>query len=559
MPPPTAVPPAAPTPPGRRRTVPSGFAFGAGLVALLIAALVVARTVDTDALATSWHVMLRQPLGVAVALGAFGLAFAVRAAVWQRVLPGLDFGQSLAAINLALGANHVLPLRLGEPLRVVSVVRRTSISFDSATSSTITLRAADIAAVLGLGWLVAPAAFAQIVGPWIWAVAAVVAAAGLAGLWWMASVRQRLTDTVRLPGPLVAVGTVCAWLLEAVVIWQCAHWAGIELSPSGAVLVTTLAVSAQIAAIAPSGFGTYEAASVAAYAALGHDPGAGLVAALLAHALKTAYSLVAGGVALVTPAPSLLGHLRVARTPPTPPRDPVPPGSVVVFFPAHDEEDSVADVVHRTPDRVHDRPVEVVVIDDGSTDRTATRARDAGARVVSFGCNRGLGAAVRFGLDDAIRHGAEAVVFLDADREYAPEELERVVGPVLDGTADYVVGSRFDGTIEHMAPHRRLGNVVLTRLLCFVARQRITDGQSGYRALSAQAAADAEIIHDFNYAQVLTLDLLAKGYRYGEVPITYRFRTAGDSFIKLDRYLRRVVPAVYRELNDVSSRRRVPA
>jgi glycosyltransferase involved in cell wall biosynthesis len=188
-----------------------------------------------------------------------------------------------------------------------------------------------------------------------------------------------------------------------------------------------------------------------------------------------------------------------------------------------------------------------------------TKEEDAGARVVSFGCNRGLGAAVRFGLDDAIRHGAEAVVFLDADREYAPEELERVVGPVLDGTADYVVGSRFDGTIEHMAPHRRLGNVVLTRLLCFVARQRITDGQSGYRALSAQAAADAEIIHDFNYAQVLTLDLLAKGYRYREVPITYRFRTAGDSFIKLDRYLRRVVPAVYRELNDVSSRRRVPA
>ena len=59
----------------------------------------------------------------------------------------------------------------------------------------------------------------------------------------------------------------------------------------------------------------------------------------------------------------------------------------------------------------------------------------------------------------------------------------------------------------------------------------------------------SEIIHDFNYAQVLTLDLLAKGYRYDEVPISYHFRTTGESFVKLGRYLRCVVPAVYRELN----------
>ena len=72
------------------------------------------------------------------------------------------------------------------------------------------------------------------------------------------------------------------------------------------------------------------------------------------------------------------------------------------------------------------------------------------------------------------------------------------------------------------------------------------------RALSLAAADSAEIIHDFNYAQVLTLDLLAKGHRHAEVPISYRFRTTGDSFIKLGPYLRRVVPAVYRELNTAS-------
>ena len=144
---------------------------------------------------------------------------------------------------------------------------------------------------------------------------------------------------------------------------------------------------------------------------------------------------------------------------------------------------------------------------------------------------------------------AAAVAFCDADGEYPPEELEALVAPILSGEADYVVGSRFLGRIEHMRPHRRLGNLVLTRLLSVIARRRVTDGQSGYRALSPRAAADAEVIHDYNYAQVLTLDLLAKGYRYAEVPISYRFRTTGESFVKLGRYLRHVVPAVHRELN----------
>jgi hypothetical protein len=100
-----------------------------------------------------------------------------------------------------------------------------------------------------------------------------------------------------------------------------------------------------------------------------------------------------------------------------------------------------------------------------------------------------------------------------------------------------------------MRPHRRFGNQVLTKTLSVIARRKITDGQTGYRAFSPAAASRAEVIHDFNYAQVITLDLLAKGYRYLEVPISYHFRTTGESFIKLVPYLRKVVPAVYRELN----------
>jgi glycosyltransferase involved in cell wall biosynthesis len=221
----------------------------------------------------------------------------------------------------------------------------------------------------------------------------------------------------------------------------------------------------------------------------------------------------------------------------------------VLFLPAHIEEASVANVVRRVPSLLLGRAVRCLVVDDGSTDRTAEFAAAAGAEVVSFGRNRGLGAAVRRGIAEAVARGAAVVAFCDADGEYAPEELERLVGPILTGDADYVAGSRFSGDIRRMLPHRRLGNRVLTRMLRYVARVPLTDGQSGYRALSAHAAAGAEVIHDFNYAQVLTLDLLGKGYRYAEVPISYGFRTSGRSFVRLGRYLRAVVPAVHRELN----------
>jgi glycosyltransferase involved in cell wall biosynthesis len=225
---------------------------------------------------------------------------------------------------------------------------------------------------------------------------------------------------------------------------------------------------------------------------------------------------------------------------------------VVVFLPAHDEEATVAAVVARVPRLVAGRRVECLVVDDGS----AELAAGAGATVLATGGNRGLGAAVRAGLAAAVRRGAVAVAFCDADGEYDPGELERLVAPILKGHADYVVGSRFAGDIRRMLPHRRVGNRLLTRLLGWVARAPISDGQSGYRALSWAAAADAEVVHDYNYAQVLTLDLLAKGYRYLEVPIGYRWRTAGRSFVRPAAYLRRVVPAVWRELNRSSGRQR---
>ncbi|MAT02082.1 MAG: hypothetical protein CL454_09285 [Acidimicrobiaceae bacterium] len=524
--------------------------FLIAILSFFVAGVIIFRLLDFSAFKDSLRQASNEPAQVIIALGVFFVAFLFRAIAWKKVLPSISLGQSLAGIHLSLGANHVLPLRLGEPFRILSIIKRSNTSLDAATASTVTLRSADILSVIIIGIVVAPSAFSDLLG-WIgWLLVSAIAIVAIGSWRWLKKIVQSNT-AVRLPGPLALGLSASAWLLESVLVWQCAHWAGLDVSWNDALLVTTVAVAAQIAAIAPGGFGTYEAAAVAAYVALGYDADTALVASLTAHALKTSYSLLVGGLAMVTPKPSLIGRFRLQKTSELLPETPLSENPVLLFLPAFNEEAAVADCIQRVPTHVCGLAVQCLIVDDGSIDRTAEFAEHAGAEVLSLEKNQGLGAAVRIGLSEGVRRNASAVVFADADGEYPPEELENLVGPILEGKADYVVGSRFLGDIEFMRPHRRFGNLVLTRILSVIARRRITDGQSGYRAFSPRAAKAAEVIHDFNYAQIITLDLLAKGFIYLEVPISYHFRTTGESFIKLFPYLRKVVPAVYKELNTV--------
>jgi len=542
------------------------IAWAAGAVVLSLSIAFIAKAVDGAVLERTWRAAAGQPFGIVLALGAYATAFLIRSVVWAGLVPGLSFGHALAAIHVSLGGNHVLPLRLGEALRVTSVVRRTDVSLAAATASTVMLRASDIFAVVGLAALLGPQVVDGLVGGWGRLLLFPAAAIWAGGLWWLRRLEVSRSLHLGRSVPLIVLAATSGWVLESVMLWQAAHWAGLEVGFADAVLVTAVTIVAQVVAIAPAGLGTYEAAATAAFVALGFDAAPALAAALTAHAVKTAYSLITGGVALFVPSPSALGRLRLPPPggPPDAPRrnaargvdehgqgsgrqrDPQP---VVLFMPAHNEQDSVASMVRRAPREVWGHPVRCLVVDDGSIDATAERARHAGAEVVNLPGNRGLGYAVRWGLTESVERNACAVAFCDADGEYAPEELARMVEPILEGSADYVVGTRLRGRITRMLPHRRLGNVMLTKLLSFVARRQISDGQSGYRAFSRAAAADAEVVHDFNYAQVLTLDLLAKGYRYTEVPITYGFREHGESFVRLGSYLRRVLPAIHLELN----------
>lgn len=302
------------------RRPPVWLLAGVGLLVTVVAAASVAATVDTEALRRAGRAALGDPGGWGLLAAALAGAFTLRAVAWRRVLPGLPLGQALAAIHLSLGANHVLPLRLGEGARVASVLRRTDLPAAPVAASAVALRVADVLTLVAVGIIAAPAAFGHLLGPWGAAIVGVLAVAA-AGAWlWLGRLRRAGREVGRPGGAALAL-TAGAWLLEGVAVWQALRWSGIDVTPRGALLVTAAAVTAQVAAVAPSGFGTYEAAAVAALATLGHAPGTALAAALTTHAAKTAYSLVSGAVAVVMPRPALVRR-RTRQGPALPEPDP---------------------------------------------------------------------------------------------------------------------------------------------------------------------------------------------------------------------------------------------
>ncbi|GAA3320895.1 hypothetical protein GCM10020331_033770 [Ectobacillus funiculus] len=192
--------------------------------------------------------------------------------------------------------------------------------------------------------------------------------------------------------------------------------------------------------------------------------------------------------------------------------------------------------------------VEVLIVDDGSTDGTVRAAREAGADyIVSKPVNEGLGAAVRTALGECCKLGAHIGVMIDADNEYPADEIPDIFAAhFFEGKADYTMGSRFfRNDSRHEAASKAWELLLYTFYnLCFLENGSMTDSLVCV-PFSRQAMEHGEIVHDYNYAQVLTLNLVRKGFRVQEVPITYKVRETGESFIKFRKYLFNVLPAIF--------------
>jgi glycosyltransferase involved in cell wall biosynthesis len=194
-------------------------------------------------------------------------------------------------------------------------------------------------------------------------------------------------------------------------------------------------------------------------------------------------------------------------------------------IPALDEEQALPAVLDRMPPTAAGMPVRVLVVDDGSRDRTAAVAREHGALAVSHETNKGGGAALRTGFELADRAGADIVVTMDADGQHLPEELEAMVAPVASGRAGLAVGSRTLGAAEPNTFARELGITVFNRLISLLTWHRVTDCSNGYRAVRTSVLRTLDLRQQQFHTAEFLIQALARGVEVVEVPVTVAQRS----------------------------------
>jgi glycosyltransferase involved in cell wall biosynthesis len=220
----------------------------------------------------------------------------------------------------------------------------------------------------------------------------------------------------------------------------------------------------------------------------------------------------------------------------------------IAIVPARNEEASIARVIAEI--RAFDPDFDIVVIDDGSADRTAAVAETAGARVVRLPFNLGIGGAVQTGFRYALEHGFQIAVRLDGDGQHDPGELPSLLEPVLAGRADIAVGSRFAGSGEYRPPlARRLGIRLFSRVVSLLVRQRVTDTTSGFQAVNRRGIVlfAADYPHDYPEVEAIVM-VFKHRLRLEEVPVRMRERAAGTSSITAVRsiyYMAKVSLALF--------------
>jgi glycosyltransferase involved in cell wall biosynthesis len=229
---------------------------------------------------------------------------------------------------------------------------------------------------------------------------------------------------------------------------------------------------------------------------------------------------------------------------------------LIVQMPALNEARTVAGVIAAVPRAIPsiDR-VDVVVVDDGSTDDTAALARAAGATVLGHGRRRGVGAAFRTGIEHAMATDADVVVTIDSDGQFNPADIPTLIAPIVRGEADFVTASRFmdPALIPEMTRAKTWGNRFMSRWVSRLVDRRFYDVSCGFRAYSREAFMRLVLLGDFTYTHEVFLNLAFADVRMAEVPIRVRgIREHGTSRVagSLLRYAWRTSAIILRAYRD---------
>jgi glycosyltransferase involved in cell wall biosynthesis len=205
----------------------------------------------------------------------------------------------------------------------------------------------------------------------------------------------------------------------------------------------------------------------------------------------------------------------------------LPPVAIVIA--AYNEAGAVGPVIEALPAQVCGLATTAIVVADGCADGTAKEAMTAGAMVCDVPVNRGQGAALRLGYRLAREGGAAYIVTTDADGQYNPAEIERVLGPVAAGEADFVTGSRQLGSQETKDLIRRAGSRFFALSLTMLTGQQISDTTFGLRAMRAEVTGAVRLEQPQYQASELLIGVITHGYKVAEVPATIHRRRIGES------------------------------
>jgi Glycosyl transferase family 2 len=205
----------------------------------------------------------------------------------------------------------------------------------------------------------------------------------------------------------------------------------------------------------------------------------------------------------------------------------LPPVAIVIA--AYNEEGAIGPVVETLPERVCGLATTAIVVADGCADGTAKEATTAGAMVCDVPVNRGQGSALRLGYRLAREGGATYIVTTDADGQYNPAEMDRVLAPVVAGEADFVTGSRRLGSQETKDIIRRTGVRFFASSISLLTGQKISDTTFGLRAMRAELTGAVRLEQPQYQAAELLIGVITHGYKVAEVPATIHRRRVGES------------------------------
>ncbi len=207
--------------------------------------------------------------------------------------------------------------------------------------------------------------------------------------------------------------------------------------------------------------------------------------------------------------------------------------TLAIIIPALNEAKTIGDVISRIPKAIPAvEEVKVIVVNDGSTDSTADIAKSMGAKVVTHQNPKGVGAAFHSGIKAALLTGADIIVNIDADGQFNPADIPKLLAPIQEEKADFVTATRFaqEDFIPEMPAIKKWGNKRVVQMVNMLTGKKFTDVSCGFRAYSREAALKLTLFGNFTYTQESLIDLAFKGMRIAEVPLKVRgVREHGNS------------------------------